>query len=500
MGISIFFGVIALDIKQEIKRSTKWTVLTELLAKLVTPVTGMILARLLDPSAFGVIASILIVTSFAEMFADAGFQKYLVQHDFLDEADTKRCFSVALTTSIAIAVVIWAGIWIFADLIAELLHAPGLSFALQIAGVCVVLNSVSGIYSAMFRRAFRFDLLFRLRILTVLVPLVVTIPLALMGIGYWALLWGTIASAAVSCLFQIKFSPYPFVLAFDVSTLKQMASFSLWSLVEAITIWICVWGGVFVVGYVMDSYYLGLYRSGTLLSNSLFALVSGPVIPVLFSALSRLQDDPGEFENIFLALQKCISLVLIPMGVGLFVYRDLAVQIVLGSQWHEADFFVGLAALEGCISVIINSFASEALRARGMPLTSCLSQIGYFVVMLPAVFYSAQISFDALAIARCLCGLELSVIKLLMLAYILQISGRKMLYNLFPCCLCAGIVGYTAHCMRRAYSESYIWQVATMLLAFILYLSLIWIRRDYREIVVAGIGKITERVGIHWRR
>lgn len=66
----------------KITAAGRWSALTEIAAKLVTPVTAMILARLLAPEAFGVVATVTMVVSFVEMFADAGFQKYLVQHEF----------------------------------------------------------------------------------------------------------------------------------------------------------------------------------------------------------------------------------------------------------------------------------------------------------------------------------------------------------------------------------------------------------------------------------
>ena len=80
------------NIEYCIRKSTKWTVATEVLGKLITPVTGAILAHILTPEAFGIVAAILVVTSFAEMFADAGFQKYFVQHDFCDEKENRMPF------------------------------------------------------------------------------------------------------------------------------------------------------------------------------------------------------------------------------------------------------------------------------------------------------------------------------------------------------------------------------------------------------------------------
>ena len=95
--------------------------MTELIAKFITPITGMILARLLTPEAFGVMAAIMVVTSFAEMFADAGFQKYFIQHEFYDEDEKRKCFGTALLSSCLLAFTIWLLIVFFARDIAALL-------------------------------------------------------------------------------------------------------------------------------------------------------------------------------------------------------------------------------------------------------------------------------------------------------------------------------------------------------------------------------------------
>lgn len=62
--------------------AAKWSIATETLVKAVSPVTQLVLARILSPEAFGMVATVTMVTSFADMFSDPGFQKYHVQHDF----------------------------------------------------------------------------------------------------------------------------------------------------------------------------------------------------------------------------------------------------------------------------------------------------------------------------------------------------------------------------------------------------------------------------------
>lgn len=125
--------------KAEISRltanATRWSTITEIVAKLVSPITSMILARLLTPEAFGVIATINMVISFADMFTDAGFQKFLIQHQFKDEQELNQNTTVAFWTNLIISLIGWLIIAIFSENIAELVGNPGLGNVIVIAAV-----------------------------------------------------------------------------------------------------------------------------------------------------------------------------------------------------------------------------------------------------------------------------------------------------------------------------------------------------------------------------
>ena len=163
-------------IREEIKKSAKWTFGGEILRKLITPLTGMMLARLLSPTEFGVVASIMVVTSFVDIFADAGFRKYFVQHNFRNEEEKRRCFNSALFIGGLTSVVFWLIICFFAEDISMILGAPHAKKGFILAGVGVFFNFVNGMQSAIFQREFQFKLLFRLRVMTAFLPLVITIP------------------------------------------------------------------------------------------------------------------------------------------------------------------------------------------------------------------------------------------------------------------------------------------------------------------------------------
>ena len=83
------------NLNSKVISATKWSGITEIVAKLVAPVTNMVLARLLTPDTFGVLVTAQMVISFAEIFTDAGFQKYIVQHEFVDDIDKYKSTAIA---------------------------------------------------------------------------------------------------------------------------------------------------------------------------------------------------------------------------------------------------------------------------------------------------------------------------------------------------------------------------------------------------------------------
>lgn len=88
------------SLQSQTANATRWSSITEIVSRLVLPLVNMVLARLLTPDAFGVVATITMIISFAEIFADAGFQKYIIQHKFSDQQELDQCTDVAFWTNL----------------------------------------------------------------------------------------------------------------------------------------------------------------------------------------------------------------------------------------------------------------------------------------------------------------------------------------------------------------------------------------------------------------
>lgn len=381
--------------------ATKWSLLGQIISKLALPISSMILARILTPSVYGIVASVNMVLTFCELFADAGFNKYIVQHE-TDEEDLDKIITIAFWTNLVLTLSIWLVISLFARPIAALVGAPGKELAVIVACANLPLHGFSSIQSARLKRDMDFKTLFFLHMISLCVPFVVTIPVALLTRSYWAIIIGTLASNATHVVAMTVKLKWKIKLYFDFQKLKEMFSFSMWSMLESFFVWLINWGDVFIVTQLLTQDYLGIYKTSMNMVGQITGIVSASIVPVHLSSLSKLQNDNEKFNDLFYKFSSISAIILVPMGVGMFIYQDLMCTVALGDAWLEGATLMGIWGLVNAIAILFNSFSGNVLIAKGKPKVSVIIQIAQIVVILPAVWISAQISFECLSYTRAL--------------------------------------------------------------------------------------------------
>ena len=471
------------QLNNRVKSATKWSAITEILARLIAPISNIVLARLLTPEAFGVVATITMLVSFAEIFADAGFQKYLIQHEFSSEKEKNDTTNVAFWSNLVVSLLLWIIIALFSEPLATLVGNPGLGIVLIIACASIPLVALSSIQMALYKRNFDYKTLFKVKIVGVLIPLLVTIPLALLLRSFWALIIGTIIKDLVNSLILTYYSKWKPQLFYSITKLKEMLSFSIWSLVETLSIWLTGYADVFIVGTVLSQYYLGLYKTASTVVGQVMGLITAATTPILFASLSRLQNNNEEFKCFFLKFQKMVALLIIPLGIGIFCFRDLVTELLLGKQWLEAANFIGLWGLTSSISIVLSHYASEVFRAKGKPKISVIAQWLHLVVLLPAVCVSVKYGFETLYITRSLVRLEAVLVNVLFIYYIARITPFVLLKNIFLPSIASLIMGFMIYYLR-CINDSYIWSFVVAFIGTVVYVGIISISSDYRSIII----------------
>lgn len=456
------------DFSNEIVKATKWSFATELLSKMIAPISAMILARLLTPEAYGIVATITIITSFSEIFADAGFQKYMVQHEFETKEEKYKCANVAFWTNIFISGFILLLIAVFRHKLAILVGSKGLGNTLAIAAISVPLVSISSLQMALFRREFDYKTLFQTRICTLIVPFVITIPIAFVTKSYWALIIGTIAINLTNTVLLYTKSVWKPKFEFDVKWFKEMFSFSIWTLLEQISIWCSSNIDLFIVGTVLSSYYLGLYKTSMSMSSLILTIITGATTSILFSALSRLQNDFDKFKVTFFKFQRIVAMLIMPMGVGIYIYRELVTVILLGEQWIQAADFIGWYSLLGGFSIVLSHYCSEIYRSLGKPKLSFIVQIIFILGLIPVIYFSAHQSFETLAFSRSLMRLYMVVVHSIFIWFVLRLSIFQFIQNVMPSIICSILMGIFG-VLVNSLIDSFWWNLLCVGLCIIFY-------------------------------
>lgn len=420
--------------------ATKWSAVTEFAARLIGPISTMVLARILTPEAFGVLVTAQMVISFAEIFTDAGFQKYIIQHAFKDNDSLYKSTAVAFWSNLIFSLIVWAGICMFSTQLAHLVGNDGYGIVIAVSCICIPLAAFSSIQMALFKRELDFKTLFLVRLVGIMIPLVVTIPLALFTRSYWSLIIGMIAlnvSNAIILTWKSSWKPKWF---YDIMLFKEMFSFTMWSMVEAISIWLTGYLDIFIIGTVLDTYYMGVYRTAITTVGQIMGIITAATTPVLFSALSRLQDNDEEFKKLFFKFQKMVGLLVIPLGVGIYMFRELITIIILGNQWGDASFLIGCWGVTSAITIVLSHYCSEVYRAKGKPKYSVVSQLLHICFLVPTVLWSVKYGFESLCLWRSLVRFTAIGINLGLLYKLVRITPFEMIANVSHVCIASFIM------------------------------------------------------------
>mgnify|MGYP003290349697 CR=1 FL=1 len=460
------------NLNKKVGRATAWSSLTELMAKLVTPFTNIALARLLLPEAFGIVATITLVISFAEVFTDAGFQKYIIQHEFEDEDELNRSTNVAFWTNLSVSVLACVIILVFRNPIAKLVGNPELGIPISIASLLIILHAFSSIQMARYKRDFDFKTLFFVRMGTALIPLVITIPMAFLLRNYWALVIGNFASQIFCSVVLTWRAKWKIKFYYSIALFKEMFSFTAWTLLESISIWLTTNIDIFIISSFLSDYHLGLYKTSIATVNAYMALITVAILPVLFSALSRYQNDASLFQSTYYTFQRLTAVLVVPLGIGIFLFRDFVTMILLGENWMEASGFIGWWGLTSVFAILFSSFSSEVIRSKGKPMISLVLQLSQIAVLVPVLLIFKDYGFERLYVARSLVRFEIVVAAIGVICLKFKFNLGKIFINVLPSFLSALVMGTAGYFLLRL-SDKMLWQWVWILICIVVYFAVL---------------------------
>ena len=368
----------------------KWSFLGEIASKAVTPVVFVVLARLLTPEDYGVVAAATMVISFSQIFWEAGMSKSIIQYqgDRIAAADSAFWINNALGLSVAVALVASSGL--VAD---RIFHDPRVAPVLQVMALQVLLSASVSIHIALLQKDLNFKHLFWVRLATVAIPGLASIPLALYGMGYWALVAGTLVGQIFQVLLLWKTSAWRPRFEFDRRVAGELFSFGSWVAVTALLAWFYLWADSLIVGIYLGSHELGLYRTGNAFVVMIFGALFSPLMPVFYSFLSQVSSTPPRAENVLRNVIRVMAFVSVPLGCILCILSPQIGALIFGSKWEGIWLVLAIMSIAQSLAWWVYPFV-EYYRGMGRPDLETKIMVYTLPIYLGAYIISAPFGLE----------------------------------------------------------------------------------------------------------
>lgn len=406
-----------------IGHSVKWSYISEIASKAVTPLVFIVLARLLTPEDYGVVAAATMVVTLTQVFWESGIGKAVIQFkgDVAETADVGFWLSGALGLAIALILVFSA------DLIAVGVFRDGrVGGVLRVMSIQVVLSSLATVPVALMQRDMEFKRLFRVRLAATVAPAFLSIPLALGGVGYWALAIGAVAGGAMQLLMLGMVCSWRPRFSFNSELARRLSRFSAWVIVSGLSGWLYLWADSLIVGMHLGARDLGLYRTGNTFVIMIAAVGIAPLLPVLYSYLSRIQHDRDQVRNVLEQVVRGITVVVVPCAFLLAVLAEPLSAIIFGDRWVGIGLVIAIMSLTHGLAWTVGA-NGEAYRAIGRPDFETKGMAAALPVYCVAYWISVQSGLLAFLWARFAAALFGIVLQLWIAKVALGVSPMAVL-------------------------------------------------------------------------
>jgi lipopolysaccharide exporter len=362
-------------INNQIAKGAVWMVAFKLIDRGVGLVSTVVLARLLAPVDFGLVAIAMMLIGALQLLFAFNFDIHLIQRPTAgrDQFDTVWTFNALF--GLAGGVMLSA----LAHVMAVFYSEPRLEAVIYTLALGCVIAGLSNVGPVMFRREMRFDREFKFMLGKRLAPVMVTIPIAIWLHSYWALVIGQLTGTCASVLLSYYVSNYR--PKFSLKARAELFHASKWLFVNNILIFLNGRASEFIIGKLAGVSGLGVYTISYEISTLPTTELVAPINRAAFPGYSRLAHDIDQLRNSFLGVISVIALFALPAGVGIVAVADLMVPAVLGWKWLNAIPLIQVLAAYSVLVALQTNIGYVYLAVGRPRLITAVMAVQFVVLM-----------------------------------------------------------------------------------------------------------------------
>jgi O-antigen/teichoic acid export membrane protein len=346
-------------LRQRLVSGARWTIAIRVVERLIGFITTLILARLLAPADFGVIAMGTAIQGILASLTEFGFTKGLIRMRRPDSDAYSTAFSLHLITTTLVALAMLALIPVAMAWYDDARVAPVL---VTLAAISLI-SGFRNFGLARYERALDFRPFFVIALARKLASFAVGVAVAVLWGDYRALLAGMFAGTLVevAATYRVtRFRP-----RFTLARSKELLGFSAWLLATEVAAVLGGRGQDLLVGQRLGATALGQYAVALDLATMPTAEIVAPVMRAVYPGYMQMKDDVGRLFSAFVRVWGAIALLALPSAVGTACLADLISRIVLGPKWVGASPLIASLAVLGALQALYSCFWPMILTRRG---------------------------------------------------------------------------------------------------------------------------------------
>lgn len=455
------------NLKNTIFSGVFWKFAERILAQGVSFIVSVILARILMPSDYGIVALILVFINIANVFVTSGFSTALVQNKDADIID----FSTNFYCSLAVSILVYLILFIAAPFIEKFYDMQGLALILRVFALRIPLSAYSAIQHAYVERHMIFKRYFFSTLGGTLISGVVGIIMAYKDFGAWALIAQYFTNTIVDILVLSITVPWHPEFAFSWKSAKSMMNYG-WKILAADL------SGTFfdqlrslIVGKAYTSADLAFYNKGNQLPSLITTNISTSIMSVLFPAIANISDEKTRVKEMTRKAVKIMSFVMFPMLFGLAAISGPLINVLFTSKWALAVPFVKILSISSAIS-LIGGVSLQAIKAIGKSDIILKLEVYKKPVYVLLLIIGVKINVTAVAVTMLLYSIYGNIVNARPLKNEIDYNYREQLKDLSPAFLMSGVMGLLVYMITYLQANNILLLFIQLLLGIALYLGM----------------------------
>ena len=316
------------SLTRKIMHGALWVTLLQWVSRFIGIISTLIVARILAPESYGVIALLTIALGLVENMMEFGASTYLI-----NKQDAKRVdYDTAWTISVMVYLVLGCTTFMMSHYLSVFLNEPRLDEALRFFSFFFTLTGFRNVGMVQLSKNLDFKLLFYHGLVQKSLSFVVTVYFAFSLHSYWALIYGMVTTRVADVAFSYVFSRYR--PSFQLTNFHEQWQFSKWMLSGNIIGYMRSKADSLIIGKFLGAEAIGLSSMAADLANMPAVEIIYPVMTPIYSGYAKLLHDKERLLNAFVMVNGVVATLIFPMLGGLWYLAEPLTSVVLGGTWH----------------------------------------------------------------------------------------------------------------------------------------------------------------------